>query len=185
MLFLCPPVTLTTRVSLKKRVLRQNKQQKLNKSSANNRRRKNQTMWLQSKISWTYMSSCKKRKRCWNARNGIVASFLPLIVTHKNRLKNLFVLSSLLLLIIYQMYVTLCFMFCCVLLLLLSVAFIYHYALLSSKLTALTCDSTWVTSIFIVRFWIATEVVYFSASMAGATWNCCYLGAFCVHHITM
>ena len=25
----------------------------------------------------------------------------------------------------------------------------------------------------------------YSAGMAGATWNCCHLGAFCVHHTTM
>ena len=35
---------------------------------------------------------------------------------------------------------------------------------------------------FIMRFWISTAV---GTGMAGATWNCCHLGGFCVHHTTM
>ena len=45
------------------------------------------------------------------------------------------------------------------------------------------------TVAFYSEFWISTEVVYlqrcFVRYMAGATWNCCRLGAFCVHHTTM
>ena len=36
---------------------------------------------------------------------------------------------------------------------------------------------------FIARFWISTEVVYLSADMAGAAWNCCHLGASSVYTI--
>ena len=38
---------------------------------------------------------------------------------------------------------------------------------------------------FIARFWISTKVCTYSADMAGAKWNCCCLGAFCVHPTNM
>ena len=43
--------------------------------------------------------------------------------------------------------------------LLLLITFIQHYSLLSSGLTVLACDSTWVASFSIVSFWISTEVM--------------------------
>ena len=51
--------------------------------------------------------------------------------------------------------------------------------------TVLAYDSTWVASFLKCVFWISNEVRYLSADMAGATWNCCCLGTFCVHHTTM
>ena len=51
--------------------------------------------------------------------------------------------------------------------------------------TVLAYDSTWVASFLKCVFWISNEVMYLSADMAGATWNCCCLGTFCVHHTTM
>ena len=70
------------------------------------------------------------------------------------------------------------FVCCCWLLL--------YSAFLRSRIDiALTCDSTWVTSFLKCIFLISNEVMYLSADMAGATWNCCRLGAFCVHHTTM
>ena len=54
---------------------------------------------------------------------------------------------------------------------------------LLSRLTALTCDSTWVNSFFLVHFFeYPLKWCAYSAGMAGATWNCCHLSAFCVHH---
>ena len=56
----------------------------------------------------------------------------------------------------------------------------------SSRLTALACDSTWVTSFFIAHFWISSEVVYLQR------WHgWCHMKLlpfwrkFCVHHTTM
>ena len=43
---------------------------------------------------------------------------------------------------------------------LLLIAFIWRYSPLSSRLTALACDSTWVNSFLWRVFWISTEVVY-------------------------
>ena len=56
-------------------------------------------------------------------------------------------------------------------------------ALLTSRLTALACDSTWVTSFLRRVFLIFTEVMYLSTGMAGARWNCCRLGASFVYTI--
>ena len=62
--------------------------------------------------------------------------------------------------------------------------YIEHCPLLSSRLTALACGSTWVTS-FIARLkknhppkWST-----YSAGMAGATWNCSRLGTSPVYTI--
>ena len=67
-------------------------------------------------------------------------------------------------------------------------AYIALFSVLLSRLTALACGSTWVTSFilysaFLLLFWISTEVVYLSAGMAGATWNCSRLGASPVYTI--
>ena len=56
---------------------------------------------------------------------------------------------------------------------------------LSSKLTEPAWDSTRVTSFLQCVFEYLQKWVTDSADMAGATWNCCCLGAFCVHHATM
>ena len=69
--------------------------------------------------------------------------------------------------------------FCCCWSLLYSV-----YCPLSSRLTALACDSAWVTSFFIARVWISTKVVYLQHWHGWCHMNCCHLGAFCVHHTT-
>ena len=59
----------------------------------------------------------------------------------------------------------------------LMIAYLALFSTLLSRLTALACDSTWVTSfsqhIFIFIF---TRVVYLSTGMVSATWNCCRLG---------
>ena len=65
----------------------------------------------------------------------------------------------------------------------LMIAYIALFSALLSRLTALACDSTWVTSILLRVFLISTEVVYLRAGMAGATWNCCCLGAGSVYTI--
>ena len=69
-----------------------------------------------------------------------------------------------------------------------SIIIIDRYSPLSSRLTAvLACDSTWVNS-FLQRVFVfeyPPKWCTYSAGMAGATRNCCHLGAFCVHHTTM
>ena len=60
-----------------------------------------------------------------------------------------------------------------------------HRKLLSSRLTALACDSTWVISFLWRVFEYPPKWCTYSGGMAGATWNCCHIGAFCVHHTTM
>ena len=54
---------------------------------------------------------------------------------------------------------------------------------LSSRINTLTCDSTWVTShSFLYRvFEYPPKWCTYSAGMAGATWNCCRLGASSVY----
>ena len=56
----------------------------------------------------------------------------------------------------------------------------------------LACNSTWVISFFRVfsssffpNFIYPPKWCTYSAGMAGATWNCCCLGTFCVHHTPM
>ena len=58
---------------------------------------------------------------------------------------------------------------------------------LSSRLTALACDSTRVNSFVLRVFDCPLKWCTYSAGMAayGSTWNCCCLGAFCVHHTTV
>ena len=65
----------------------------------------------------------------------------------------------------------------------LTIAYIALFSTLLSRLTALTCGSTWVTSFLERVFWISTKVLYLSAGMAGATWNCCRLSASSVYTI--
>ena len=65
----------------------------------------------------------------------------------------------------------------------LMIAYIALFFALLSRLTALACASTWVTSFLWCVFWIATEVMYLSTGMAGATWNCWRLGASSVYTI--
>ena len=64
------------------------------------------------------------------------------------------------------------------------------FSALLSRLIALACGSTWLTSFiaFFVLFCFfkyTPKLCTYSAGMAGATWNCSRLGAFCVHHTTM
>ena len=65
---------------------------------------------------------------------------------------------------------------------LLLITFMYHL----SRLTVLTCDSTWVSSFFFLSifFFIFSKVVYLQCCLI-AIWNCCHLGMFCVDHTTM
>ena len=65
------------------------------------------------------------------------------------------------------------------------VAFIQRYSPLPSRLTVLACDSTWVTSFLLRIFEYLPKWYIYSAGVAGATWNCSRLDAFCVHHTTM
>ena len=53
------------------------------------------------------------------------------------------------------------------------------------RITELACDSTWLTSFLQHVFEYPPQQCTYSAGMAGATWNCCCLGMFCVHHTTM
>ena len=46
------------------------------------------------------------------------------------------------------------------------------------------CDFTWATSSLWCIFEYPLQWCTFSTDMAGVTWNCCRLGAFCVHHTT-
>ena len=70
-------------------------------------------------------------------------------------------------------------------------AFIWPYSSLSSRLAAVLLQvilNEWLALYSAVL--ISTKVVYsvtalFGCYMAGATWNCCLFGAFCVHHTTM
>ena len=56
---------------------------------------------------------------------------------------------------------------------------------LSSSLTALVWDSTWVAG-FLWRFFeYPPKWCTYSTGIAGATWNCCRLGMFCVLHTTL
>ena len=63
----------------------------------------------------------------------------------------------------------------------LMIAYIALFSTCLSRLTALACDSTWVTSFLLRVFWMSTEVLNLSLGMAGATWNCCHLGASSVY----
>ena len=73
--------------------------------------------------------------------------------------------------------------------LLLLITFIYRCSPLSSRLTALACDSTWVNSFYSAFFWISTEVVYLQRWHGWCHKNLLpervSLGEFCVHHTTM
>ena len=65
----------------------------------------------------------------------------------------------------------------------LMITYLALFSALLSRLTALACGSTGVTSFSVRVFWISTEVVYLSAGMADATWNCSHLGASSVYTI--
>ena len=78
--------------------------------------------------------------------------------------------------------------------LLLFIAFVQHYALLLSRLTAHTYvawDSGWATILLLCVFLISMKlgsgvlivIALFGCCMAGATWNCCCLGASSVYTI--
>ena len=77
--------------------------------------------------------------------------------------------------------------------LLLLIDFIWHYSLiLYGTILCPRADS--LHSHVILHEWLAfMQRVFqeplkwctYSSGMAGATWNCCHLGAFCVHHTTM
>ena len=58
-----------------------------------------------------------------------------------------------------------------------------------SHCTLVACDSKWVTvasySTFFNIHQSGVFTALFGCYMAGATWNCCCLGAFCVLHTTM
>ena len=67
-----------------------------------------------------------------------------------------------------------------------------HSAILHCHVDSLRSRWMWFWTrdcIFLQCFWISTEAVYlqccFGCYNAGATWNCCHLGAFSVHHTTM
>ena len=60
---------------------------------------------------------------------------------------------------------------------------IWCYSPLSSRLTALACDSTWVTSFLWCLFEYPPKWCTYSAGMAGATWNCCRLSTISVYSI--
>ena len=62
----------------------------------------------------------------------------------------------------------------------LMIAYIALFSALLSRLTAFAYE--WL-AFYSAFFWRSTEVVYLSASMAGATWNCCHLGASSVYTI--
>ena len=70
----------------------------------------------------------------------------------------------------------------------LMIAYIALFSALLSRLIALACGSTWVTS-FIARFCFVFVFEYppkwctYNAGMAGATWNCSRLGASPVYTI--
>ena len=63
------------------------------------------------------------------------------------------------------------------------------YIVLFSALEQTYCACMWFymsEELFIVHFWISPpKWCTYSAGMAGATWNCCHLGTFCVHHTTI
>ena len=66
---------------------------------------------------------------------------------------------------------------------------IFYVALFSTLEQArqLACDSKWVTSFhsaFLNIHWSGVLTVLLGCYMAGAMWNCCLLGMFCVHHTT-
>ena len=65
------------------------------------------------------------------------------------------------------------------------IIFIQCYSPLTSKLTVPTCDSSWVNSFLQRIFEYLPKWCTYSTGIAGATWNCCHLGVFCVHHRTM
>ena len=68
----------------------------------------------------------------------------------------------------------------------------YYWSLLYNAILRSRADS--LRSQVILHEWIAFYSAFveyppkwwtYSAGMAGATWNCCHLGAFCAHHTTM
>ena len=66
----------------------------------------------------------------------------------------------------------------------LMITYIALFSALLSRLTALACGSTWVTSFFIARFFEYPPKWWtYSADMAGATWNCSHLGTSSVYAI--
>ena len=54
------------------------------------------------------------------------------------------------------------------------------YIALFSALKQTHCARMWFYS-----EWIALYSAFLNIHRSGATWNCCHLGAFCVHHTTM
>ena len=66
----------------------------------------------------------------------------------------------------------------------LMITYIVLFSALLSRLTALACGSTWVTSFFYSAFFeYPPKWCTYSAGMAGATWNCSHLGASSVYTI--
>ena len=64
---------------------------------------------------------------------------------------------------------------------------LYSAVLTISALEQTHCAHMWFSisdSLFMVHFWNPPKWCTYSADMAGATWNCCHLSAFCVHHTT-
>ena len=60
-----------------------------------------------------------------------------------------------------------------------------HYSPLFSRLVAIVCDSTWGTCFLEHVFEYPMKWCVYSTDMVDATWKCCHLGMFCVHHTTM
>ena len=60
----------------------------------------------------------------------------------------------------------------------------FYIALFTAlRLTALACDSTWMTAFSSAFFEYPLKWCTYSAGMAGATWNCCHLGTSSVYTI--
>ena len=60
--------------------------------------------------------------------------------------------------------------------LMMMITFIQRHSPLSSRLTVLACDPTWVNSFLLRVFEYPPRWCTYSAGMAGATWNCCRPG---------
>ena len=75
--------------------------------------------------------------------------------------------------------------FACVVMESLMITYIALFSAVLSRLTALACGFYMSDTLFFLEriFLISTEVVYLSAGMAGATWNCSRLGASYVYTI--
>ena len=65
----------------------------------------------------------------------------------------------------------------------LMITYIGLFSALLSRLSALACGSTWVTTFNSAFFEYPPKWCTYSAGMAGATWNCSHLGASSVYTI--